>query len=199
MSRVTHASQSRDQSAYSGLQATLPNYQHAPPVAAKFGDGASITRDIAFYLRDPVRQIRSRPSGLAANMTVPETAVDENGNSISRKDYVRPSWQISAIDSEPEADAMHGSSDVHLWLGVRASNRRHVSAALRARHMDRSTLIPPATTRPLPAARPAPHPHRPPAPPPRRAAHAPRRCPPPRPSRTRAGSLSSHDARDDRR
>ncbi len=62
-------------------------------------------------------------------MSMPKTAVYENGYAVFRKYNVRLAWQVSHVETETETCGMKCAPDKDLGLGIRAFDCRHHAAS----------------------------------------------------------------------
>lgn len=62
-------------------------------------------------------------------MPVPEAPIHEDRCAVLRKDDVRPSWKIPAVEPEAISARMKTAADEHFRLGVLAPDAGHHFAA----------------------------------------------------------------------
>jgi hypothetical protein len=89
------------------LKFTFPKNQNAPSTLLESVKNAVIASNVHFELSGPKLDsgLRNRGSR-TTQVTMPETAVNENGKSMPRENQVRRARQISALQSETETYCM---------------------------------------------------------------------------------------------
>ena len=61
----------------------------------------------------------------ATLMSVPEAAMNENGDSVTCEDQIRRAWEVLAVKSEAQAHTMGGPTHRNLRRCIARANARH--------------------------------------------------------------------------
>ncbi len=123
----------------------FPNTNPSPPCLREHSVGGQVACAIGSELLTPADGVRSPKLSWSVLWTVvPETAVDEYGDSMPRQDEI---WAVATdptIQSEPESLSMHSCAQSQLRLGVARRPSTKVSSLSgglprRGLHSGRST------------------------------------------------------------
>lgn len=116
-------------SAYlNSFQSTLPQNDHVPSGCYQFGHVAPVACDILLELAPPAVRVGCwRGTVSAAGMTVPETAVNEDGHLPLGQDDIRAARQILDVQAVSEALSVQESSHHHFRAGVSGPDPCHHS------------------------------------------------------------------------
>ena len=86
----------------------------------------SIPGDIAVKLALPeFRTCFGHGCICATLMSMPEAAMNENGDSVTCEDQIRRAWEVLAVKSEAQAHSMGGPTHRNLRHGITSANARH--------------------------------------------------------------------------
>lgn len=120
----------------------LPHVQGLPPESSEERVVAVVSRPVARDLGGP--EVRICPRGDTMRRTsVPEAAVNEDRHAEAHQHDVRPTRQISPVDTEPDASPVQGAAQDQLRTCVAPGHPLHEGPYLRARRLRCSHLVPP--------------------------------------------------------
>lgn len=109
---------------------TLPDYHHLPSHRHKLRYLAAVSLRSGGELFRPERCSGLRHCRSSAPFVpVPKTAVDEGGNTMSRKDQVRLTRQITTVKTKAKAKPVRYAANRQLRGRVRCRNPAHVEAS----------------------------------------------------------------------
>lgn len=94
------------------VDGAFPDNLDAPACTAQFFLGNAVTYNIAVELGVPELTIGGRPSRTATAMSVPETAMYEDGCSIAREDNIGLARHLPIVKPIPKASGMNGLTHV---------------------------------------------------------------------------------------
>ena len=113
------------------LVLTFPHHEDIPPQLPERGLGLSVSLPIPLELWQPVVGSALRlPCQAAANVLMPEAAMNEDDLSQPGKDQIGSARQITAVQAEPVSQAMSRPPDRELRLRVRLCDAPHLGATL---------------------------------------------------------------------
>lgn len=109
-----------------GLRFALPNHLDSPAQSAEGADHEIVSNYIAGDLGLPEFSIAARKfRALAALVSMPEAAMDENDHPRSWKDDVGRTWQVFPVDAESQAKSVSESSHSEFGRRILLPHLRH--------------------------------------------------------------------------
>jgi hypothetical protein len=108
----------------------LPDSHDVPTRPTKSTSASHIACNVLIELVDPEigPRLWCRAVGASA-MSMPETAVNEDHKTMARKNQIRASGKVLAVQPKPEPEAMQQAADNQFWLCVTRSDPRHHATA----------------------------------------------------------------------
>jgi hypothetical protein len=111
-------------------QRALPNGHHMPSRPMQLTNCSVVPCLVSVKLCVPKTRTRCRYLRISAAMIVPETAVHEDSDPMSRENYVRPARKIFAVQPKTISARVQCPSHQYLRLSVPAANATHIEPAL---------------------------------------------------------------------
>lgn len=111
------------------LELTLPDIENPPTLIEKQLRSLPVPLDVTCNLVPPEIFPGCRPAEQGTIMTMPETAVDEDGGSPARKKQIGLTWEFLHMEPITIAQRMKPAPDQHLRLRIRRPDTSHHSAA----------------------------------------------------------------------
>jgi len=119
----------------------LPQGNDAPAQLRERSTRLSVPNSVLLDFARPKFDVRLRKLRTATPVSVPKAAVDENRDSMLRKNEVGASGEIRPMQPKPEAEAMSSPSGQKLRRRVETPDRAHVSRSLFSRQMINHGLL----------------------------------------------------------
>lgn len=109
----------------------FPDNSHGPSLVFEGSFVFNIPFRVASaLLRPEVRACRRDNTAVAAAVTMPEAAVDENRQPVFGQNYVGFAGKVLAMHAKSIAHRMQKRADFYFRFSVHATNRRHIPASL---------------------------------------------------------------------
>jgi len=113
------------------LQLTLPDDRHIPSQPLQGFPIAFIARDVALDFTRPIFAVGLGHARPFAAMPVPEAAMYEHGEPVSREDKIRFAWEVGMVQAKTKSRPMDGPANLHFRCAARGLNPGHDRASLR--------------------------------------------------------------------
>lgn len=112
------------------LEPALPDHQNTPPQGMKPRVGSVVSSDVATELLLPEPLPRLRRSRVeATSMAVPEAAMNENGQPVTRQHQVGGPRKVLAMKAKAVPKRMEVPPQEQLRLGITAFDTSHHAGA----------------------------------------------------------------------
>jgi hypothetical protein len=112
------------------MDLALPDHHYLPTALPQLSPSPFVSCSIATHLGDPVAASRRRYSTPRATVHVPETTVDVNNPSQSRKYKIGSAWERTNVQTITVAEGMHETADHQFRGRVLRLDRRHDAGSL---------------------------------------------------------------------
>lgn len=104
----------------------FPNHKDIPARRFQGGLGSLVPSHIAVEFRVPeLGPGLGCPGMLATRVSVPEAAMDEDGDAIASENDVGSAWQIARLKAKAMTSAVKRPSHQHFRFGVLVTNAAH--------------------------------------------------------------------------